>query len=237
MFVFGLDLNAIRFGAFKSSRMFDKRYYLRRDRFVVYQIAMIFTVVGECMATNTLDKYLQLQNQVSASQPGASMFNNDIVGAAGFTIFAGVYTACVFGTMFFFLLFWPALPESILWSRIKYGGAISAAIFDLGAALTSTIIIASHSAYLIPSPTGSFDQLQQQFNNPNPPFQYRQYGFCIAWLVLFWIGTVASFISIYYVFKAARFHLANPHVVGTYTQQPDTDSVDHESPKRQNGTV
>jgi hypothetical protein len=41
-------------------------------------------------------RYLELQNDVSAYQPGASLFNNDIVGVAAFTIFAGVYTATVF---------------------------------------------------------------------------------------------------------------------------------------------
>ena len=56
MIIWGLDLNRIRFSAFKHSRMFDPRYYLRSQRFIIYQLAMIFTVVGECMATYTLDK-------------------------------------------------------------------------------------------------------------------------------------------------------------------------------------
>ena len=41
-------------------------------------------------------RYLDFQNAVEAYQPGASLFNNDVVGTGAFTIFAGVYTATVF---------------------------------------------------------------------------------------------------------------------------------------------
>lgn len=57
MIIWGLDLNRIRFSAFKHSNMFDRKYYLRRQRFIAYQLAMIFTVVGESTATYTLDRY------------------------------------------------------------------------------------------------------------------------------------------------------------------------------------
>lgn len=128
MIIWGLDLNRIRFSAFRHRNMFDAKYYLRSQRFIAYQLAMIFTVVGECLATYTLDKYalppgssatdlmvvgahselnpklisriydryLGFQKTVESYQPGASLFNNDIVGTGAFTIFAGVYTATVF---------------------------------------------------------------------------------------------------------------------------------------------
>jgi len=41
-------------------------------------------------------RYLEIQNIVENFQPGASYYNNDIIGVAGLTIFAGVYTATVF---------------------------------------------------------------------------------------------------------------------------------------------
>jgi hypothetical protein len=44
--------------------MFDARYYLRSKRFIAYQLAMIFTVVGECMATYTLEKCVLVPNFV-----------------------------------------------------------------------------------------------------------------------------------------------------------------------------
>jgi len=221
MIIWGLDLRAIKPSAFKSSNMFDKRYHLRRERFVVYQLAMLLTVVGECLATYTLDKYLQIQNIVEEYQRGASYYNNDIVGVAGLTIFAGVYTATVFGTMFFFLLFWPALPESRLWSRIKYTGSIFATVAVFAAALASTIVVATHHAYLIPSATGSFEDLQTKFAQARPPYYYRHYDYAIGWLVLMWIGWIFTALSTVYVFRAARFHLDNPHIVGTYLKPVD----------------
>jgi hypothetical protein len=54
--VFGLDLKQIRWSAFKSKNMFDKKYYLRPQRFVFYQLAMIITIAGEVLATITLSK-------------------------------------------------------------------------------------------------------------------------------------------------------------------------------------
>ena len=66
MIIWGLDLNRIRFSAFKHSNMFNPRYYLRRQRFVAYQLAMIFTVVGECMATYTLDKYVPYRQPITS---------------------------------------------------------------------------------------------------------------------------------------------------------------------------
>jgi len=225
MIIWGLDLNRIRFSAFRHSKMFDPKYYLRRQRFIAYQLAMIFTVVGECMATYTLDKYLQLQKDVAANQSGASLFNNDIVGVAAFTIFAGVYTATVFGTMFFFLLFWPALAETVMWFRIKATGAIFAVLAVLGAAISSTVVIASHKAYLIPSPNGDFGALQAAFANPSPPYAYKQYPYIFPWLILTWIGWLFTIWSTYLLFKASRFHLANPHVVGEYLRQEEDEKA------------
>jgi hypothetical protein len=223
MIIWGLELNRIRFSAFKHSNMFNPTYYLRRQRFVAYQLAMIFTVIGECMATDTLDKYLELQNQVSIYQPGASLFNNDIVGVGAFTIFAGVYTATVFGAMFFFLLFWPALSETVMWFRIKAAASIFAILAVLGAAISSTIIVATRNAYLIPSPNGDFQALQAAFSNPRPPFVYKHYAYVYPWLIFTWIGWLFTIWSTILLFRASRFHLANPHVVGEYNRQEEEE--------------
>lgn len=70
MIIWGLDLNRIRFSAFKHSRMFDRKYYLRSQRFIAYQLAMIFTVVGESTATYTIDKCVLLsQSAYPGPQP------------------------------------------------------------------------------------------------------------------------------------------------------------------------
>ncbi len=53
--IWGLDLKDMQWGKFKSSYMFgNKDYHLRRTKFVVYQIAMIFCVVSESVGTAAL---------------------------------------------------------------------------------------------------------------------------------------------------------------------------------------
>ena len=123
------------------------------------------------------------------------------------------------GTMFFFLLFWPALSETVMWYRIKATGSIFAVIVVLAAAISSTVVVASHKAYLIPSPNGDFGALQAAFANPRPPFAYKEYSYIFPWLILTWIGWLFTIWSTYLVFKASHFHLANPHVVGEYLAQ------------------
>jgi len=53
--VWGLDLKEMQWGKFKSSYMFgNKDYHLRRTKFVVYQLALIFCVVSESLGTSVL---------------------------------------------------------------------------------------------------------------------------------------------------------------------------------------
>lgn len=53
--IWGLDLKEMQWGKFKSSYMFKNRdYHLRRTKFIVYQLAMILTVVSESLGTAAL---------------------------------------------------------------------------------------------------------------------------------------------------------------------------------------
>jgi len=52
--IWGLDLREIQWGKFKSSYMWNNEYHLRRSKFIVYQIAMIFCVVSESLGTAAL---------------------------------------------------------------------------------------------------------------------------------------------------------------------------------------
>lgn len=65
--IWGLDLRDIQWGKFKSSYMFgNKDYHLRRTKFVVYQIAMLFCVVSESVGTAALSgHYVHLHNQTT----------------------------------------------------------------------------------------------------------------------------------------------------------------------------
>jgi hypothetical protein len=52
--LWGLDLNEIHWNKFKSSYMWNNEYHLRRTKFIVYQAAMIFSVVSESLGTAAL---------------------------------------------------------------------------------------------------------------------------------------------------------------------------------------
>lgn len=55
--IFGLHLGPpeMRWNKFKSSYMFgNKEYHLRRAKFVVYQLALIFCVFSESLGTSVL---------------------------------------------------------------------------------------------------------------------------------------------------------------------------------------
>lgn len=53
--IWGLDLRDMKWSAFKSSYMFGNTdFHMRRTKFVVYQLAMIFLVVSESLGTAVL---------------------------------------------------------------------------------------------------------------------------------------------------------------------------------------
>jgi hypothetical protein len=52
--IWGLDMKEMQWGKFKNSYMWNKEYHLRRTKFIVYQIAMIFCVVSESLGTAAL---------------------------------------------------------------------------------------------------------------------------------------------------------------------------------------
>lgn len=56
--IWGLDLKEMQWGKFKNSYMWNNEYHLRRTKFIVYQIAMIFCVVSESLGTAALSGIL-----------------------------------------------------------------------------------------------------------------------------------------------------------------------------------
>ena len=52
--IWGLDLKEIQWWKFKSSNMWNNEYHLRRTKFIVYQLALIFCVVSESLGTAAL---------------------------------------------------------------------------------------------------------------------------------------------------------------------------------------
>jgi len=193
--IWGLDLADMQWGKFKSSYMFKNRdYHLRRTKFIVYQLAMIFCVVSESLGTDAISKYVDQQKRLER-RPGVFVKNNDIVGSFSFNIFVGVFVATIFGAAFFFDLFWPERSETkavrIAWKAC----AVLASCFALASAILLTVVIATHRATV----TG------MEHIKENPPLLYKKNGRAVASVVLIWLGFLATVWSTFLMFASINY--------------------------------
>lgn len=206
--IWGLDLKDMQWGKFKSSYMFgNKDYHLRRTKFVVYQIAMIFCVVSESVGTAALSgtytisrftddgidiaspDYVKQQSRIESLHSSASVHNDDFVGIASYNIFVGIAVATIFGAAFFFDLFFPERyePQNIRWAwRIS---AVVVTVMTFADALALTVIVATGNAWIS---ADSEDQEEIARERINPPLRYRDNGRAIASVVCLWIGLVGT---------------------------------------------
>ncbi|PSN68332.1 hypothetical protein BS50DRAFT_469840, partial [Corynespora cassiicola Philippines] len=195
--IWGLDLREMQWSKFGNAYMWNKEYHLRRTKFIVYQCAMIFCVVSESLGTAALSDpdYVDQQDFVAKHSPGATVHNNNFVGIASYNIFVGIYVATIFGSAFFFDLFWPERHESkavkIAWRVCS----VLACIFTLSAALAYTIILATKSAYVTGTDAATAGRLLAEYGGS--PMRYRDNGRGIASVVFLWPGTVATYASTY----------------------------------------
>ncbi|KAJ4540759.1 hypothetical protein HRR80_005549 [Exophiala dermatitidis] len=184
--IWGLDLHDIQWSKFKSSYMFgNKDYHLRRTKFVVYQIAMIFCVVSESVGTAALSDYVKQQSTIESLHSSASVHNDDFVGIASYNIFVGIAVATIFGAAFFFDLFFPERyePRNIRWAwRIS---ALVVTIMTLADALALTVIVATGNAWIAADSEDARLIAQERIN---PPLVYRHNGRAVASVVFVWIG-------------------------------------------------
>jgi hypothetical protein len=111
--IWGLDLSEMKWSKFKSSYMFNTTYHLRRTKMIVYQIAMILCVVSESIGTDAISRYNEQQDSIQHLDPRSYVYNNDFIGIASFNIFMGILVATIFGSAFFFDLFWPERYETV----------------------------------------------------------------------------------------------------------------------------
>jgi len=191
--IWGLDLRDMRWGNFKSSYMFgNKDYHLRRTKFVIYQIAMIFCVVSESVGTAALSDYVKQQSRIESLHSSAKVHNDDFVGIASYNIFVGIAVATIFGAAFFFDLFFPERyePRNIRWSwRIS---AVVVTIMCFADALALTVIVATGHAWISANSQDAEEIAQEKIN---PPLRYRDNGRAIASVVCLWIGLVGTIAS------------------------------------------
>ncbi|KAF8315423.1 hypothetical protein DL93DRAFT_2196791 [Clavulina sp. PMI_390] len=209
--IFGFDLADMRWSAFSSREMFSRRWHLRRERFIVYQIAMLICLAAECTATYSLAKYEKLQDHIEDwSGNVAALYNDDIVASEVLTIVFCVFVATLFGADFFFLLFFPKKRYPSWYNSIRKGAAIFITGGVFAAVLMSTvrpssgfpapltnlrlaspqIVVASHQATISGVSLDEAVGLVEVFSRP--PLQYNKWAVNIAYVVLLWIGWLAT---------------------------------------------
>ncbi|ESK96178.1 hypothetical protein Moror_7252 [Moniliophthora roreri MCA 2997] len=206
--IWGFDLSEMSWSAFGHAKMFDKRWHLRRERFVLYQLAMLICLSAECCATYSLSKYDDLHEHVhSWSEGRATVHKRDTIQASILTICFCVFVATLYGADFFFLLFFPRrlYPKWYVWTKKALAVIITAGVF--AAALLSTIVIATRSAYVTGVSPEEAQQLIELYFRP--PLEYKTWAVNIAWVVLIWPGFLATAASTVIMFIAADYDAAN----------------------------
>ncbi|KAK6530983.1 hypothetical protein TWF281_007811 [Arthrobotrys megalospora] len=202
--IWGLDLREIQWKKFASSNMFDRQWYLRREKMIIYQLAMISMVCSESVGTATLSAYVHQQSHLEGVYPGSHVHNNDIVGIASYNIFVGVAIATIFGAAFFFDLFWPDRHES---GGVKLAWRVSAVVVSVAAladALAFTVIVAMHECWV---DGVSGEELAAVLRDGGyPSWQYRRNARAVASVVLLWVGLVFTIASTYILFKYYAHH-------------------------------
>ncbi|KAL0949300.1 hypothetical protein HGRIS_009377 [Hohenbuehelia grisea] len=163
---------------------------------------MLICLAAECTATYSLSKYETQQTNIELDiGHTAQVHNNDIIAAECLTIVFCVFVATLFGADFFFLLFWPRRRYPRWYSSAKKLLAVGITMGVLAAALMSTIIVATRSAFI----TGVGPDTAQQYANffYRPPLKYRAWPTNIAHVVLLWLGFLATAASTAVMFIAS----------------------------------
>jgi len=225
--IWGLNLGEIQWSKFKSGYMWNDRYHLRRTKFIVYQLAMIFCVVSESLGTDALSNYNDQQKALQRDSRGVnSIKNNDIVGTFSYNIFVGVFIATIFGAAFFFDLFWPERHESksvrIAWKAC----AVLASCFALSSAILLTVIIATHRATVTGGSVGSTP-------SSKPTLIYKHNGEAVASVVLIWLGTISTFASTGLMIKSVN-HIEQYGFFSSHVRNAESKEI--ELPGAEDGT-
>ncbi|KAL1687525.1 hypothetical protein GGG16DRAFT_105000 [Schizophyllum commune] len=201
--IWGLDLSEFTFAKFGSKNMWSTDFHRRRTKVIVYQLAMVFHVVSESVGTAALSDYVDQQNGIQRVHPGASEYNNDFIGVASYNIFVGIYVATIFGSGFFFDLIWPERAESLSVKRAWKACSVLACIMALADAIAMTVIVATRAAHITGISGAEAASVLAVVGGPH--LVYRHNAYCVASVVLLWVGTVSTFASTFVMWEALSY--------------------------------
>jgi len=222
----------MQWGKFKGSYMFNRAYHLQREKMIVYQIAMILCVISESVGTAALSDYVDQQDGISTRTKGQAMtHNNDIIGILSYNIFIGIAVATIFGSGFFFDLFWPERYES---KSVKLAWKICSMVVSfmaLADAIALTVIVATRHAFITGVSSAEGHALFRQNGPPNPI--YRHNADCVTSAVILWPGVVASFASTFIMWKSLAHNEEFGPKSAAYREQGKENSVNMTNSNRQ----
>ena len=198
----------VQWTKFKSSYMYNKIYYLRRTKFVVYQLAtnMVNVVQGLGFAvlrgtfSDSCDRsgligdsieYHGLRNKDVLGFPSARIHTGDVVASFAFSTFSGVFLGLLFGAAVFFDLFWPEREEArcIQWTWKL--GAAAASVFQLAASLATTVVVGTRGVHIYGVSMEEDNIIRMSWKGT--PLVYRQEKRALAAVVTCWVTWLFTF--------------------------------------------
>jgi hypothetical protein len=225
--IWGLPFSEFTWSKFGNANMWNNVYHLRRTKFIVYQLAMIFCVVSESLGTDALSRYVSQQKYIqSHGSPGANEYNNDYVGVASYNIFAGIYVATIFGGAFFFDLIWPERHED---HGVRLGwklSAIAGIFIHLASCIAMTVIVATRDAYVTGVSTAQGNRLVKE--NGKIVLDYRHSGRIVTSVVFGWIGWIFVIASTV-ILVVGKSHDEKVGPWSTHVREAKKNNIDVES--------
>lgn len=208
--LWGLDLRQIHPNKFKSSYMWNNVYHLRRTKFIVYQLAMVFCVISESVGTAALSNYRdQAKDIEKLGLPGGTEWSGDYIGVASYNIFNGIFVAFVFGAAFFFDLIFPERREDRGIRRAWKWSAVATCITTLASAIAMTIIFSTRSSRIDGTPEQRAYIADVLRANGADPLKYSENKLAKASLAFIWPGWVACLAATWVLWKSDGWIVKN----------------------------
>ncbi|WVQ96897.1 hypothetical protein IAU59_004004 [Kwoniella sp. CBS 9459] len=224
--IFGLDMAEFKLSKFGNKNMWSRTYHLRRTKFIVFQLAMIFCVVSESLGTDALSRYVDQQKFLEEHADGASEYNNDYIGVASYNIFAGIYVATIFGGAFFFDLIWPERHEDrgvrIAWKICS----VTTIFVHLASCIAMSVIVAQRAIHIEGISEEEANRLLEQFGRA--PNSYKHSARALASVVLAWVGWVFVVASAVVLIRS-KIHDEKMGPWSTHIREAKKNNVDKES--------
>jgi hypothetical protein len=181
---------------------------LRTLRYDLYNVTNT-----EIPSSRDFPDYNDSQAGVQEADPSIYVYNNDLIGAMAFNVWACVFVAVVFTPAFILDLIWPERTESararLTW---KIGGILSC-IFMVASAVTLTAIVATHCGYITGDIVRGQQLLDLYVKDNGTPLCYRRNARSVVVVIFAWLSFVvvlARWVPITRLVKNPRVSLTHP---------------------------